>query len=336
MHHPSRFAAALGLMLSVSSLALPQRSLGQDPSPYPPSAATMGDSAAPSGGLPGDTSNPQVGVDTTGRADAVGTRNGRTTRRRVPTAPANPLVLLDPNRPAGASGEYPSAPGDAGPESAYSSAYPADPSQNGAFGNTQAGQPGSAPYSPTDMPQNGGRGSSAPYSPYGAPYGSAPYGATPAPGNRLLPPVVTREPGDYTVQTDPSAPASRRAAKPLPLFGYDFFQPARQIIVARRRALLPAPRPLRYPVRSNGNRSNGRPGQSVGPTGNSYSPNGYSAAGGYGAGDSAGLGGDPSLGGYGAAALAGGPSNGAYQSGADPNSVYQNGSYPNGIPADQS
>ncbi len=353
MHHPSRLAAVLGLVLSVSSLAAPLRSFGQDPAPYPPSAAMEG-SAAPSGGLPGDTANPQVGVDTAGHADAVGTRNGRTTRRRAPVAPANPLVLLDPNRPPGTSGEYPNAPGEypsAGPEPAY----PADPSQNGAVFSPSNGQPGSAPYGPADTFQNGGRGSSAPYSLDRAPFG-VPYGVTPpATGNRLIPPVVTREPGDYTVQTDPSAPTSRRAAKPLPLFGYDFFQPARQIIIARRRALLPAPRPVRYPVRSNGNRSNGRPGQPVGPSGNGYNPNTYNpnsynpnaynpnpynsngyntAPGGYGAGDNTGFNGDPALG-YGAAALSGGPSNGAYQNGSypnstDPNGAYQNGAYQNG------
>ena len=56
--------------------------------------------------------------------------------------------------------------------------------------------------------------------------------------------------------------------EPLPLFGYDFFQPARQIILARRRALLPRPatssahaprlREQRRAARTAGSRSNGR------------------------------------------------------------------------------
>ena len=68
-------------------------------------------------------------------------------------------------------------------------------------------------------------------------------------GNQATPLIPMREPGDYTLQTDPFQPR-RRNAKPLPLFGYDFFQPARQIITARRRALLP-PRVVRRPLRTN-------------------------------------------------------------------------------------
>jgi protein involved in polysaccharide export with SLBB domain len=67
-------------------------------------------------------------------------------------------------------------------------------------------------------------------------------------GNRIPPLIPPREPGVYTLQTDPFHPRLRPGIKPLPLFGYDFFQPARQIIIARRRALLP--RPARVPSRT--------------------------------------------------------------------------------------
>ena len=265
MHHPSLFsvrffsarrrsaplAAALGVLLAASSLTLPQRSAGQDPQSGSSSAgdssgSTMsgnppyqagsgsndnGDSAA------GSTSNPPVGVDTNGHADAVATRNGRTTRPRVPAAPSNPLVLTDP-----ASNPEPSG--------AYSPGSPYGP--DSAQGNRQ------------NDPQSLYFNRSAP----------------PAPtGNPLIPPVVNRDPQSYVLQTDPSLLGQPRLQKPLPLFGYDFFQPARQIIVARRRALLPPPpRTVSYPQFT-------RPGQlrsGQQPTGNSvygtsgYNNNGYS------------------------------------------------------------
>lgn len=133
-----------------------------------------GDSAG--GGNGGAAANPSVGVDNTGSAGAVGTRNGRTNRRRRRVTPSNPLVLTSPTR-----GSVPGAAGDTG-------------------------------------------------------------------GNRAAPLVPAREPGVYTLQTDPFRPRLRPGSKPLPLFGYEFFQPARQIIIARRRALLP--RPARAPGRT--------------------------------------------------------------------------------------
>ena len=131
-----------------------------------------GDSANGANG--GATPAPSVGVDNTGSAGAVGTRSGRTNRRRRVTPP-NPLVLTNPTR------------------------------------------------------------------------GSGPAGADTG-GNRAAPLIPAREPGDFTLQTDPFQPRTRPGDRPLPLFGYDFFQPARQIILARRRALLP--RPIRQPVRA--------------------------------------------------------------------------------------
>jgi len=265
-------AAALGVLLAASSLTLPQRSAGQDPQ-YSPSSASD-----PSGGNPpydagtgsndngdnaaGSASNPPVGVDTNGHPDAVATRNGRTTRPRVPAAPANPLVLTDPTRSPEPSGTY-------GPDSPYgpNSAYGPDSAQSNRQNNSQ---------SPLYYPQT-----------------------PPAPtGNRLIPPVVTRDPGNYTIQTDPSLLGQPRLRKPLPLFGYDFFQPARQIIVARRRALLPPPpRVIRYPQPSRPGQPR-TPGQQSPSGNNGYNSSGYNYYN------------DPN-----AAAL---------------NSSYPNGSYPNG------
>lgn len=93
--------------------------------------------------------------------------------------------------------------------------------------------------------------------------------------NRLTPPATTAPARNYTLNTNPYAPTGARPGPPLPLFGYDFFQPARQIIIARRRALLPPRRPV-YRQRPNGQRQN-RPGSN--PNG-SFAPgtnqsNGY-------------------------------------------------------------
>jgi len=217
MQHPrsvsTRFLLAACAFLAVSSvgLGLPQRGAAQDDMTRPTTApndasgsaatggttdtdtsstdtrdgnsgdgnsgdANSGDSTADggnngvsgSGAGGGTASNPSVGVDNTGSASAVSTRNGRTTRRRRMTPP-NPLVLTNPTRGTG-----PGAIGDTG-------------------------------------------------------------------GNRVAPLIPAREPGVYTLPTDPFQPRTRPYSKPLPLFGYDFFQPARQIILARRRALLPRP-----------------------------------------------------------------------------------------------
>ena len=268
MNHPrfssrrsARTAALLSLLLA-STLTLPPQTAGQDPQYGPaPSENTgtmsggtgsgnsgqdtsgegysgsngfgsngSGDNAA-IGNAAGDastedntagTSNPPVGVDTTGHADAVATRNGRTTRRRTPPAPANPLVLTDPTR-------SPDALNADSPDSAYG--------------------PDSAQ----------GRQNSSVYVPHSA--------VPPAAGNSLIPPVVTRPPGNYRLQTDPFTLGMARSARPLPLFGYDFFQPARQIIIARRRALLPPPRLNRVNTSQNGTRQ--------GQTQNGNSSNNY-------------------------------------------------------------
>ncbi len=274
MHHPlfslrfssrrrsAPLAAALGVLIAGSSLTLPQRSAGQEPQRSP---SSIGD---PSGGNPpydagtgsndngdsaGSVSDPPVGVDTSGHADAVATRNGRTTRPRVPAAPANPLVLVDPAR-GPASGPY-------GPDSIYGPDSP--------YGSSNTYGPNSA-YGPDSAQSN--RQSSSQSLLYNRQTPPAPT------GNRSIPPVVTREPGDYTIQTDPSLLGQPRLRKPLPLFGYDFFQPARQIIVARRRALLPPPpRVIRYPQPL-------RPGQprtlgQQSPAGNNGSANGYNSSG---------------------------------------------------------
>ena len=75
----------------------------------------------------------------------------------------------------------------------------------------------------------------------------------------------------------PRRPLLLRAAertRPLPLFGYDFFQPARQIILARRRALLPRPAPRRTGT-GNGTRSRTpQTGAGSGATYQSYPDNG--------------------------------------------------------------
>ena len=75
---------------------------------------------------------------------------------------------------------------------------------------------------------------------------------------RIAPLVPLRDPGIYTLQTDPYRARLGPFNQPLPLFGYAIFQPARQIIIARRRALLP--RPLRFiqrPVTGTQSRTNG-------------------------------------------------------------------------------
>ncbi len=70
---------------------------------------------------------------------------------------------------------------------------------------------------------------------------------SPQTGDRIALPVPARAPRVYTLPADPNVLTLRRDAALLPLFGYDFFQPARQIILARRRALLPV---RRIPSRS--------------------------------------------------------------------------------------
>ncbi len=340
MHHSSLFsarrrsaplAAALGILLAASSLTLPQRSAGQDPQSSPSSsggAMSGGSSPYDTGGSYGSDNsagspNPPVGVDTSGHADAVATRNGRTTRPRVPAAPANPLVLTDPTR-------SPEAPNAYGPDNPYGpeNAYGPDSAQS----NRQSSAQNSYQYNPrTNTPT--------------------------ATGNRLIPPVVTREPENYTLQTDPALLGQPRFQKPLPLFGYDFFQPARQIIVARRRALLPAPPRVNnrsgYPQggRQGQPRTSGQPNQSQPP----FSSNGYSNGIGYNNGNAGGAGYDNSNNSSGtdAALLGAGAAYGAAEqrgyanqfnpngSGGDlnqPGSQTQNdtqsggGQYPNGYP----
>ncbi len=267
---PATLAAGLSVLLT-SGGALP--SAGQDPQPRPPASSgsdasgnsasgsdTSGNDAgtySPDGSMSGSGGSseaaPQVGVDTAGNANAVATRNGRTTRQRRPAAPPNPLVLTDPARSPDSFGDT----GNSGDN------------QTGFTSTTQNGGPNSSQYGP-QYPAFSSDGNSTRSSFPGSP------------GNRLIPPVVTRDPGDYTLSTDPSALPSRRTARPLPLFGYDFFQPARQIIVARRRALLPpAPRITNYNMGRNGTRptqNNGYNGSSSSYNQNGYNPNGYSSS----------------------------------------------------------
>ena len=268
---PAPLAAGLIALLAVSSLFLLPPSAAQDPAPPravssssetqgydTPNNASDGSMAgnAPEGsGSSSSDTAPQVGVDTAGRADAVATRNGRTTRPRR-AAPANPLVLTDPAR----TPETPGSPSTGDPNSEY---LPANPQNTG--GSPQNSLP-DASYNPQYGPQYG-------------PNNSRNGVSATAPGNRLIPPVITREPGDYTLSTDPSALGPRRPAKTLPLFGYDFFQPARQIIIARRRSLLPPPRIQRYsPATRNGVRS-GQPNSAQANSANNANVNAYGGAG---------------------------------------------------------
>ena len=80
--------------------------------------------------------------------------------------------------------------------------------------------------------------------------GTGPGATGGSPGNRITPLIPPRAPGVYTLPTDPFQPRPGAGVRPLPLFGYDFFQPARQIIIARRRALLPRPAPVQTGTRS--------------------------------------------------------------------------------------
>ena len=253
---PALLAAGLSALLAFSSLYLPSAAQAPPPrSSVPPSETQGYDTPNPSpdggGSMSGNGSDsgstaaasdaaPQVGVDTAGRADAVATRNGRTTRPRRP-APANPLVLTDP--------------------------APRISDTPGSFGSA-----GDAEY----LPDGGGYSGNPQSAPIGSQYGpSASRTGTPAPapGNRLIAPVVTRDPGDYTISTDPSALGPRRPLKALPLFGYDFFQPARQIIIARRRSLLPLPRPRYAPARNGVRPGQLNNGQTNGSLNNTYNPN---------------------------------------------------------------
>ena len=269
---PAALAAGLSVLLTSGS-ALP--SAAQDPQPRP-SASSGADASgndasgndasgtySPDGSMAGSGDSadaaPQVGVDTAGNANAVATRNGRTTRQRRPAAPANPLVLTDPAR----SPDSPGDPGNGGDNQTVG--FP-NTAQNNGPDSSQYGPQAGSQYPNASYPDGNSTRSSFPVSP----------------GNRLIPPVVTRDPGDYTLSTDPSALPLRRTARPLPLFGYDFFQPARQIIVARRRSLLPpAPRVTYY----NNGRNGARPGQTSGYSNNynnsssgNYNTNDYNSS----------------------------------------------------------
>jgi len=168
-------------------------------------------------------------------------------------------------------------------------------------------------YSDRSYPADTGRGRSV-FPPYGA-------------DNRLAPPVAPRTPGDYTLQTDPFAPA-RRALRPLPLFGYDFFQPARLIIIARRRSLLPPRRPA--PRRTNQSGRNGAPVNRSQGAGNGFnSPENTGANGSFNGPDeagTAGLGrGRTSAGGYDAAGAYAASDNGQSNNGQSNNGQYNSG-----------
>ena len=102
-------------------------------------------------------------------------------------------------------------------------------------------------------------------------------GPAPVSGPAAL--IPTTAPGDYTLPPDLSALGPNRTTNTLPLYGYDVFQPARQIIIARR-ALLTSP-PRRYSGSSDygdyGYAPNG-----YGPNGfptNGYAQNGYGGSG---------------------------------------------------------
>ena len=171
----STLASPTGYGDDTSSDTMPPDNATSDAGPSGVSSSANSDAGGDSGLGPNGqpVANPPVGVDTTGQADATATRNGRTTRRRLPV-PQNPIQITNSTR---------------------------------GTGNTALG-----PYART---------------------------------GRFPLPAAPRTPRDYTVPADPFSFGLRNRLRPLPLFGYDFFQPARQIILARRRALLPRPAPRR-------------------------------------------------------------------------------------------
>ena len=165
-----------------------------------------------------------------------------------------------------------------------------------------------------------------------------------------LPPTV-RAPANYTLPVTPPPFGAEQNLKPLPLFGYDFFQPARQIILARRRFLLPPPIRVTRP-RSRTNFSSSSNGVRRDPStqsglngglsnGRDYQGNGSAARGDLSSSDpnqSDNNGGDLTAGELAGAAIVGGSTRrpranttygtDAYNS--DPNAADPNGTYPNG------
>ena len=205
----STLASPTGSADDTSSDAMSPDDATSDAGPSGVSSSANSDAGGDSGlGPNGQTvPNPPVGVDATGRSDATATRNGRTTRRRLPV-PQNPIQITNSTRGTGSTALGPDA-------------------RTGRF----------------------------------------PLPASP------------HAPRDYTVPADPSTFGTRNRTRPLPLFGYDFFQPARQIILARRRALLPRPAPRRTGT-GTGTRSRApQSGNGAASTGQGYSDNGGNGTG---------------------------------------------------------
>jgi len=228
-----RFVSATSIFLAVSTagLALPQRGAAQDDLTRQPAAQGNG---APgdqgnNGGMNGGDPNPGGGGYDRGS---------------------------DPNANNGVYGNG----GDsaAGPNGGTSNpSVGVDPAgSTGALGTrsgrTSRPQPRVAPSNPLVLP--------APAR------GNGPAANTGATG-RIAPLPPRRDPGDYVLQTDPYRSRSGPFGQPLPLFGYEIFQPARQIIIARRRALLPRPRVVQESNTGTRGRTNGTRAGATGTNG---------------------------------------------------------------------
>ena len=204
----TRFLLAASSFLAVSSvgLGLPQRGAAQDDMtrrPAAPSVSTGG--TLPGGGTNADNGSTGSGDGSPDEADNGNTGNGGDSAVGADGgANPNPSVGVDNAGSAGAVGTR--------------------------SGRTNRQRRRVTPPNPLVL-RNPTRGSGP---------GTVGDGGDTG-GNRAAPLVPPREPGDFTLQTNPFQPRLRPGGRPLPLFGYDFFQPARQIIIARRRALLPRP-----------------------------------------------------------------------------------------------
>ena len=170
---------------------------------------------------------------------------------------------------------------------------PVSPTPVGAAPATPAGI-SVAPASPTEatgtaaaaagVPSNAvttGSGSTNHLNPSGMPNPLVITDSAPVSGPAAL--VPTTAPRDYTLPPDLSAFGPNRTTDTLPLYGYDVFQPARQIIIARRALLTSPPRRFAdgtgagYGGYGSGSNSYGSNGYNF----NGYPPDGY---GGYGPG----------------------------------------------------
>ena len=217
-----RFVSATSAFLAVSTagLALPQRGVAQDDLTRQPSAqgnGAQGDQGNNNGGQPNN--GDMNGGDPNSGGNSGNGAGGGNDRNNDPNA-NNGVYGNGGDSAAGPNG------GTSNPSVGVDNA-----GSTGAVGTrsgrTSRPQPRVAPPNPLvlTVPTRGN--------------GPAVNTGTTA---RPAPFIPLRQPGNFTLQTDPYRARLGPFNQPLQLFGYGIFQPARQIIIARRRALLPRPR----------------------------------------------------------------------------------------------